>query len=110
MYKIIALISVIIRQFCLPNPFDCFGAVAELLNWIAEPIMHIVVFATVGVFYDRGTCPPLGALLYLGVYSLITFCLWVLGQFSFAWWAVAIMIAVIVGIMILFSKIRGDFY
>ena len=39
MYKLIFIISLIIRQFCLPNPFECFGDKALVYNWIAGLVL-----------------------------------------------------------------------
>ena len=70
MYKLMAAISVLIRQFCIPNPFEALGDgggvnIGEksivispgVLNWVAEPFMHVVTFAVVGLYYDRGSAP-----------------------------------------------------
>lgn len=64
MYKLIAVISIFIRQFCISNPFEVLGdglvvkigeapmaLPPEILNWIAEPFMHTVTFAVVGLYY-----------------------------------------------------------
>ena len=57
LYKIMAVISVFIRQFCLPNPFEVLGeglAISidgsvlllhpEILNWIASIFFSIIHF------------------------------------------------------------------
>lgn len=110
MYGLMATISLLVRQFCLPNPFECFGDIAILYNWVAGIVLSPLSFALVGLVYRSGEAPALGSFLYLITYTLLTGILWVLGQFSFAWWAIAAMAAVVIGIMVLFSKIRGDFY
>ena len=94
LYGLIASASTIVRQFVLPNPFECFGDKAALINWIAEPIIYIVAFWIVGQFYISKSAPPLGSLLYLLTYAIIVGVLWVLGLAEFAWWS--ILIAVIV--------------
>ena len=103
-------ISLLVRQFYLPNPFECFGAKGLIYNWGAGLILAPLAYALVGLVYRSGDAPALGSFLYLVTYAILTGILWVLGQFSFAWWAVTAMAAVIIGILILFSKIRGDFY
>ena len=108
MYGLMMGISLFVRQFCLPNPFECFGDSAILINWIAEPIMQIVSYGLVGLVYHKGEAPALGSFLYLLTYTTLTGILWVLGQVSFAWWAIAGMVAAIIGLMILIAKIRGD--
>lgn len=93
------VISVLIRQFALPNPFECFGESAALINWIAEPIMHAIAYGIVGLFYVRGSAPLLGSIAYLFTYALLTGILWVMGIFSFAWWWVLILSVALAGII-----------
>lgn len=108
MYKLMAVISVIVRQFYLPNPFECFGDMAFIYNWIAEPFVHITAFALVGTVYRSGSAPALGSILYLITYCIVTGVLWVLGQFSFAWWSIFIMIILIILSYLLIRKISED--
>ena len=107
------VISTLVRQFVLPNPFECFGDQAILINWIAEPIIHAVAYGIVGLFYIRGSAPVLGSIAYLFVYAAIVGILWLCGLFSFAWWWIAILvvafIALIAGIMYIKDKIEGPF-
>ena len=110
MYGLMVGISLFVRQFCLPNPFECFGAMAALYNWIAGLALAPLSSALVGLVYRSGEAPALGSFLYLLTYALLTGILWILGQFSFAWWAIAGMIVVIIGLMILIAKIRGDYF
>lgn len=98
-YGIITLISVIVRQFFLPNPFECFGDNALFINLVAEPIIHLMAYGIVGIIYRKGSAPVLGSLLYLFVYALITGLLWILGIFSFAWWWILI-VAIVIGALI----------
>ena len=99
LYGIITLISVIVRQFVLPNPFECFGDNANLINWIAEPIIQVIAYGIVGLFYIRGSAPALGSLLYLLTYTLIIGLLWILGIFSFAWWWILIIVLAIIALI-----------
>lgn len=48
LYGIIALASAIIRQFFLPNPFECFGNYAFIINLIVEPFIHFLSYNLVG--------------------------------------------------------------
>ena len=113
-YALMTVISVLIRQFALPNPFECFGESADLINWIAEPIMHTVAYGIVGLFYARGSAPLIGSIAYLFTYALLTGVLWVMGIFSFAWWWVLILvialIAVLAGIIYLHSWFDDRLY
>lgn len=86
MYGLMAFVSTIVRQFYLPNPFECFGNSGEVINWIAGILIHPLAFGVVGLFYRSGDCPPLGSFLYLVAYAAITGILALMGIFSFAWW------------------------
>ena len=100
-YVIMSTISIVIRQFVLPNPFECFGASQSIvINWIVEPIMHILVLAIVGLFYRRGSFPAWGSFLYLLMYSIITGILHIMGIFAFAWWWIIIVIVAIVALTV----------
>lgn len=90
LYGIMTIISVVVRQFFLPNPFECFGDKAIIINWIAEPIIQGLVYVVVGLFYVKGSAPELGSFLYLITYAFIVGLLWLLGIFSFAWWWILI--------------------
>ena len=109
LYGIISVASILIRQFLLPNPFECFGDKGILYNWMAEPFIHIIAFTLVGFVYRRGSFPALGSFLYLLAYSAIVGFLYLLGIFSFAWWwiliVVVIAIGIIIGIIIVWNKI-----
>ena len=98
-YGIITIISLLVRQFVLPNPFECFGDNAVLINWIAEPIIQVVAYGIVGIFYISGSAPALGSLLYLLIYALIVGLLWVLGIFSFAWWWILIIVVAVAALI-----------
>ena len=98
LYGLIASVSTIVRQFILPNPFECFGDKAALINWIAEPFIYIVAFWIVGRFYISKSAPALGSILYLLTYALIVGVLWVLGLTEFAWWSILIAVIAITAI------------
>ena len=111
LYGIISVLSVLVRMFLLPNPFECFGAQAELYNWIAEPILHVIAYSLVGLVYCKGSFPAYGSFLYLITYAILVGILWIFGIFSFAWWWV---LSLVVGITFiiwlipfLFSKIKA---
>ena len=80
-----AFISVLIRQFCLPNPFMCFVNAAAI-NWVAEIFLHPIAFFLVGLAYERGSAPAAGSFLYLVVYSALVGILYVWGIKCFVWW------------------------
>ena len=114
MYVIISLISALVRQFVLPNPFECFGDKAVIINCIAEPVIYAVAYHLVGQFYRKGSWPALGSFLYLLFYSILTGALWICGIFKFAWWWVLILVIAFIGITIgirwLGNKLSGNDY
>lgn len=105
MYGLMVVISILVRQFCLPNPFECFGDMAWLYNLVAEPIIHGAAFLLVGTIYRKGSFPALGSFLYLVAYAVITGILALMGIFSFAWWWVLIIVAATIGFGVLLAKI-----
>ena len=102
LYGAMSTISCIVRMFFLPNPFECFGARAYLYNWIAEPILHIIAYALVGLVYCKGSFPAWGSFLYLITYAILVGVLWIFGIFNFAWWWI---LSLIVAIFVLTTGI-----
>lgn len=100
LYGFVSLISIFVRQFVLPNPFECFGDQAIIINWIVEPIIQAVAYILVGSVYQKGSNPAFGSLLFLLTYALIVGILWLLGIFNFAWWWALILIIAFIGIVI----------
>jgi hypothetical protein len=76
MYTIINILSALVRQFVLPNPYknifdDIF--IAMLFNILAGgTILHLISFSMVGIFYKRGECPAVGSAMYLLCYIVNT--------------------------------------
>lgn len=99
-YGIVATTSTIIRQFYLPNPFDCFGVYADLINLITEGPLHALTFALVGLVYTRGSFPAWGSFLYLITYSGIVGILHLCGIHSFALWWIAFLMILAIGIIL----------
>lgn len=108
MYKLMAILSILVRQFLLPNPFEFFEEKAILYNWIAGLVLAPVSYFLVGVVYTRGSAPVLGSFLYLIVYSSLTGVLYILGKFCFAWWAIVVMIVVVILLSVFIYKLRTD--
>lgn len=108
MYKIIAALSVIIRTFYLPNPFEVLGdtfpvTIGEatitmtpiLMNYLTEPLLHIITFAIVGAYYSKGVdSPAKGSFLYLMFYCVHVGLIYLMGLFSFATWPIALILIV----------------
>lgn len=120
MYKLIGAISTLVRQFYIPNPFDALGDglivnIGEtsillppgVLNWVAEPIMHMVTFAIVGLYYDRGSAPALGSFLYLLFYCVHTFLLWLMSLAGFSTWAVVVIVVLYIACHMSLTKLRS---
>jgi ABC-type multidrug transport system permease subunit len=96
LYKLIAVIFFIIRQFYIPNPFDALGdgytlyvnqipfiIPPLLLNMMAEPIIQVITYNIVGFYYRRGSNPFLGSVLYMIFYCIHIFILWILSLVRF---------------------------
>lgn len=49
MYKFLALVFLIIRNFYLPNPFGNLSYVS-LINLMIQPILQAITFVVVGLF------------------------------------------------------------
>lgn len=122
MYKLVATISVLLRQYYIPNPFEALGdglmitldgspilLSPEILNWIAEPVMFSVTFGVVGLYYERGSAPVIGSLLYLLFYCVHTFILWILSTVRFAEWAIILVGILYIGCHVGLKSIRGNF-
>ena len=96
MYKFIATLSVIIRTFYLPNPFDSLGTAFPVtigentltmtpivMNYLAEPVLHALTFALVGLYYSRSEHnPSKGSFLYLMFYCVHVGLLYLMGLFG----------------------------
>lgn len=102
LYPLVTIISIVVRQFLLPNPFNCFGDRALFLNHIAEPIIITLAYLIVGFVYKKGSNPVLGSVLFLKTYVAIIGVLWVFGIYRFAWWWILILLAVFSAFVILF--------
>lgn len=113
-YGVISIISFLVRQFLLPNPFECFGDRAVIINWIAGPVILLISYALVGLVYKKGSNPALGSILFLVTFCLITGILWILGIFRFAWWWILLCVTVLIGLVIgfrfLIVKTSDDYY
>lgn len=103
MYKLISSISVIIRLFYLPNPFEKLEY-SIMINYIAEPFLHILTLGVVQLFYRYRSAPAWGSFLYLFFYWLHTYILVLCGQFSFNEIACIIIVILYIAILILIKN------
>ena len=106
MYKIIAFISVIIRNAFLPNPFEPLGDIVinifdvpftitpDFLNFIFEAPLHLLTFAVVGLYYLKGSCPSIGSIFYLIFYVVHVFLIYVCSWFDFSWVVIAVVLSI----------------
>jgi len=109
MYKLIAFISVIIRNFYLPNPFASFDY-GSLINWMIEPLLHIITFGVVGLFYQRGSEPVLGSFLYLFFYATHTGLIMLCSIFSFNKMTIVSVIVFYIVILITLMRLKDKFH
>ena len=75
-YSITSFISLIIRQFFLPNPYINYFLdknVADLFNLIiGGAILHFLSFGITSIYYSKGDAPTLGSISYLFWYMINT--------------------------------------
>ncbi len=97
MYGIVSLLSLLIRNFLLPNPFESFAGqeisafgtkfIIEPItaNWITEAILFSITFSVVGLYYKREMkMPTLGSILFLVFYCIHTGLVYLLCRLSFS--------------------------
>lgn len=107
----------------IPNPFEALGAGLTitisgvpvlfppfLLNLLAEPIMYMITYVVVGMYYDRGSEPALGSILYLLFYCVHTFVLWLMSLADFSILAVGSLIFVYIGGHIFINRLRYSIF
>ena len=125
MYMLFSLISLLIRNFALPNPFEAlrgqivfnYGEIPieippEFLNIVAEYPLYIITFAIVGIFYSKGIDDPIiGSVLYFVFYCVHIGLLYLLSLCGFATWAIVVIvgmyIALLIGIKTLKNRVAG---
>ncbi|MGV8983549.1 hypothetical protein [Clostridium sp.] len=106
MYKLFSVISLIIRNYYLPNPFENFQY-GVIINFIIEPILQGITFTIVGLLYQRGSAPAWGSFLYLFFYSLHVSLIMLCGMFNFTRIAVAMVGILYIGILIGVPLVRN---
>lgn len=84
MYGIVSFISLIVRQFLLPNPYiNCFldKNVADIFNLIAGgTILHFLSYGITKIYYSKGEEPTLGSISYLFWYIINTIIITLAGK------------------------------
>ena len=97
LYKLMSACSVIIRLFYLPNPFQA-TQFPELYNYLLEPVLHVLTFNVVGLFYRKRSALALGSLLYLVFYIIHSGAIYILLKLDVSttvMWIVAVVYMVI---------------
>jgi len=116
MYPIINLLSVIIRQFVLPNPYINVvknQTYADLLNiFIGGIILHFLSFNLVGTIYKKGIdSPSSGSFLYLIIYTFMTLLITCLTYFiSNIKIAIIVMLSIYIILFLILSHISNKRY
>ncbi len=113
MYRIFSVLSFLIRQFVLPNPFESFAGQEITLwgtkiiiepiaaNWISGIILFPISYFVAGLFYKREMeMPALGSFLYFAFYCLHTFIIYVFCKLSFSTVPCTIILLVYIAILI----------
>lgn len=99
MYKLVAIISLLIRNFLLPNPFE-HVVMGELINLGVGLALYPITYLIVGLFYERGSAPALGSLLYLFFYAVHTGVIVLCGAFNFTTVAIAVILVLYMVILV----------
>lgn len=126
-YKVFALISFLVRNLAIPNPFNSlqgqyieingleFPVIPEIINILVEPILGVFTFIIVGLYYDRSEKTPLkGSILYLFFYWIHVGLISVIVKFNFS--ALSIFLVAVfyvilhILISVITSKIRKLLY
>ena len=97
MYPIITIISFIIRQFLLPNPFEPLGENAVVINLIASVVLIPVAYVMAGPIYRAlDGAPGLGSLLFLLLYAANTMVIYFVCLAIAHWWLVIVILIIYV--------------
>lgn len=104
---IIAIAGLLIRQYLLPNPFAPFGIYGELINLAASGVIGLLSYFIVGLFYEKGSIPFLGSIMYLVVYTILTLELWLAFKFYPHNWLIGISVGIMLFLDIfIIEKVR----
>lgn len=107
LYLIFSWLSRFIRQDIVGNPFEMFDGNIwiELLGLGVLPV--IITFATVGLFYNSGSCPTIGAIAFFAVYFLYY---QLIGWMGILGAPMLLVIGVLVGLYLLLSIVKNNLY
>ena len=108
MGEIMVILSVIIRTFYLPNPFESLGTMGIVYNLMLSSFLVPLTFIVVGMYYNRGSFPFLGSLLFLVFYVIHNELILVMSIFNFAIWWIAIVIFAYIMVHTFICKFRNS--
>lgn len=110
MYGIVMTLCSLARFFLLPNCLQMamdFPDYSIYILVLAEPIIHLITYWTVGAYYQKGRDNPIkGSLLYCLFYFVHTGLFYLIGEFDFKAIAFVITIVVYAALHIGFAKIK----
>jgi hypothetical protein len=97
MYKLVSILSILVRQFLLPNPYERIfseESTSLLFNLIIGGlILHFLSYTLTGIFYNKGEAPSLGSIMYLLWYIINTAIITVAGMLiQNVYWLIIILI------------------
>lgn len=101
----IKIISAIIRNLLLKNPFEYLGNKAWFANLITEVVLQFVSYHLVGMVYISRSAPEEGSLLFLLVYLGLYAVLLIMSIHQFVWWWVLSVTALVIAVVVVIQKI-----
>lgn len=107
MYNIIKAIGVLVRFFYLPNPFQSLPN-GDLINFAAEPFIHIITFGVVGLYYESGSNPAVGSFLYTIFYFIHVGLLLLCGFFEWNKVAIIVIAVLYLACHIVINRIKNN--
>ena len=93
MYKIIKIISYLIRQFWVPNPFaNMFEPnIAEIVNWSVGGVFVLLAYILTGTWYESEEGYYwLGSLGFLINYAILTGLLLLISKLTSVLWLIIV--------------------
>ena len=106
MYQIISSFSSIVRLLWVPNPFEPLPG-AIIINLITAPILQYFTYFIVGLFYDAGSEPAVGSILYLVFFIIHVYLLKFIGFLGWTWWTFGIVLG---AYLVVLSFVRSKSY
>jgi len=117
LYKIISIVSIIIRQFYLPNPFEPLGVIVLtpyfvltpfMLNLLAGIVLGPITYEIVGICYN-GEFPAWGSGLYLFFYCVHTGVVYLIVRLylltGILWLSILLILLAYFSVLVLFNRL-----